>query len=76
VFCTYSQYARGLESTGGSSSTSPPSVGKRTGRNPRDAASPPGPPRPTSPHDHLVRAASGAPRLIPCPAAPRHPARA
>jgi predicted dithiol-disulfide oxidoreductase (DUF899 family) len=37
------------------SSTSPRSAGKRSGRNPRDAASPHGPPRPTSRRNHPPR---------------------
>ena len=56
VFHTYSQYARGLESTVGSyyfldlitSSISPLSDGRRSGRSPPAAAGPPGPPLPTS----------------------------
>jgi hypothetical protein len=57
VFHTYSQYARGLESTGGSYYfLDLTALGRQEEwENPRDAASPPGPPRPTSRRNHPPR---------------------
>ena len=55
VFHTDSQYARGLESTGGSYYFLDLTALGRSGRSPRGAASQQGPPRPTSRRNHPPR---------------------
>ena len=68
VYHTYSQYARGLESTGGpiTSSISPRSAGKRTGKSRRTAANWCVPPRPTSSHNPTDRSAIRPARVSTC----------
>jgi hypothetical protein len=56
------------------SSTSPRSAGKRSGRNPRDAATPQDPPRPTSRRNHPPRQ-SPRKRAVPAHVAGRRRAR-